>query len=138
MIGSIASIVDTFDALTSPRPYAQAVSPSAALSMLYKWRGTFFDASLVEQFIRCIGIFPLGCVVELNSGELGIVIGQHSERRLQPRVMIVRDAAGNPLRPQKLLDLSRGHKLATGEVYRIKRTLEYGKAGISAEALFKA
>jgi len=138
MIGSIAAIADTFDALTSPRPYAHAVSPSAALSMLYKWRGTFFDASLVEQFIRCIGIFPLGCVVELNSGELGIVIGQHSERRLQPRVMIVRDAAGNPLKPQKLLDLSRGHKLATGEVYRIKRTLEYGKAGISAEALFKA
>ncbi len=138
MIGSIAAIVDTFDALTSPRPYAQAVSPSAALSMLYKWRGTFFDAALVEQFIRCIGIFPLGCVVELNSGELGIVIGQHSERRLQPRVMIVRDAAGNPLKPQKLLDLSRGHKNATGEAYRIKRTLEYGKAGVSAEALFKA
>jgi len=137
MIGSIAAIVDTFDALTSARPYAQAVSPSAALNMLYKWRGTFFDAALVEQFIRCIGIFPLGCVVELNSGERAIVIGQHSERRLQPRVMIVRDAAGNPLRPQKLLDLSRGHKIATGEAYRIKRTLEYGEAGISAEALFK-
>ena len=138
MMGSIAAIVDTFDALTSPRPYAQAVSPSAALSMLYKWRGTFFDAALVEQFIRCIGIFPLGSVVELNSGELGIVIGQHSERRLQPRIMIVRDADGNPLKPQKLLDLSRGHKIATGEAYRIKRTLEYGKAGVSAEALFKA
>jgi HD-GYP domain-containing protein (c-di-GMP phosphodiesterase class II) len=138
MIGSIAAIVDTFDALTSARPYAQAVSPSAALNMLYKWRGTFFDAALVEQFIRCIGIFPLGCVVELNSGELGIVIGQHSERRLQPRVMIVRDAAGNPLRPQKLLDLSRGHKIATGEAYRIKRTLEYGEAGIGADTLFKA
>ncbi|HJY79101.1 MAG TPA: HD-GYP domain-containing protein [Burkholderiales bacterium] len=138
MMGSIAAIVDTFDALTSPRPYAQAVSPSAALSMLYKWRGTFFDAALVEQFIRCIGIFPLGCVVELNSGELGIVIGQHSERRLLPRIMIVRDADGNPLKPQKLLDLSRGHRIATGEAYRIKRTLEYGKAGVSAEALFKA
>jgi HD-GYP domain-containing protein (c-di-GMP phosphodiesterase class II) len=138
MMGSIAAIVDTFDALTSPRPYAQAVSPSAALSMLYKWRGTFFDAALVEQFIRCIGIFPLGCVVELNSGELAIVIGQHSGRRLQPRVMIVRDADGNPLKPQKLLDLSRGQKIATGEAYRIKRTLEYGKAGVSAEALFKA
>jgi len=45
---------------------------------------------------------------------------------------------GNPLKPQKLLDLSRGQKIATGEAYRIKRTLEYGKAGVSAEALFKA
>ena len=136
MIGSIAAICDTFDALTAERPYAKAVSPSTALSMLYKWRGTSFDAALVEQFIRCIGIFPLGSVVELNSSEVGIVIAQNMERRLQPRVMVIRDAAGNLIRPQKLLDLSRGPKLAGGEAYRIRRTLEYGKAGINADALF--
>ncbi|HEX2199460.1 MAG TPA: HD-GYP domain-containing protein, partial [Burkholderiales bacterium] len=109
--GSIAAIVDTFDALTARRPYAEAVSPSTALSMLYKWRGTFFDGTLVEQFIRCIGIFPLGSVVELNSGEVGIVIAQNLEKRLQPRVMVIRDAAGTPLKPQKLLDLSREPKV---------------------------
>ncbi len=138
MIGSIGAIVDTFDALTASRPYAQAVSPSTALSMLYKWRGTFFDAAMVEQFIRCIGIFPLGSVVELNSGEIGIVIAQNTEKRLQPRVMVIRDASGNALKPQKLLDLSREPKLAGGEAYRIKRTLEYGKAGVNAETLFMA
>ena len=136
MLGSIAAICDTFDALTGDRPYAQAVSPSTALSMLYKWRGTFFDGPLVEQFIRCIGIFPLGSVVELNSSETAIVIAQNMERRLQPRVMVIRDSAGNLLRPQKLLDLSRGPKTAGGEIYRIRRTLEYGKAGIRADALF--
>jgi HD-GYP domain-containing protein (c-di-GMP phosphodiesterase class II) len=136
MMGSIAAIVDTFDALTARRPYAEPVSPSTALSMLYKWRGTFFDGTLVEQFIRCIGIFPLGSVVELNSGEVGIVIAQNIEKRLQPRVMVIRDAAGNPLKPQKLLDLSREPKVAAGEIYRIKRTLEYGKAAVSAESLF--
>jgi HD-GYP domain-containing protein (c-di-GMP phosphodiesterase class II) len=136
MIGSIAAIVDTFDALTARRPYAEAVSPSTALSMLYKWRGTFFDAGLVEQFIRCIGIFPLGSVVELNSGEIGIVIAQNTEKRLQPRVMVIRDAHGNPLKPQKLLDLSRSPKASAEEIYRIRRTLEYGKAAVSAESLF--
>jgi HD-GYP domain-containing protein (c-di-GMP phosphodiesterase class II) len=135
-LGAIAAIADSFDALTSRRPYAEAVSPSTALSMLYKWRGTSFDAVLVEQFIRCIGIFPLGSVVELNSGEIGIVIAQSTEKRLQPRVMVIRDAAGNPLRPQKLLDLSREPKAAKDEVYRIRRTLEYGKAAVTAESLF--
>jgi hypothetical protein len=106
--------------------------------MLYKWRGTLFDSALVEQFIRCIGIFPLGSVVELNSGEIGIVIAQNTEKRLQPRVMVLRDASGNALKPQKLLDLSREPKLAGGEAYRIKRTLEYGKAGVNAETLFMA
>jgi HD-GYP domain-containing protein (c-di-GMP phosphodiesterase class II) len=138
MLGSIAAIVDTFDALTARRPYAEAVSPSAALSMLYKWRGQFFDAELVEQFIRCIGIFPLGSVVELNTGEVGIVIAQNLEKRLQPRVMVIRDAAGNPLRPQKLLDLARAPKSSASESYRIKRTLEYGSAPVSAESLFKS
>ena len=136
MLGSIAAIVDTFDALTAARPYAAPVSPSAALSMLYKWRGSFFDAELVEQFIRCIGIFPLGSVVELNSGEVGIVIAQSLEKRLQPRIMVIRDPAGNPLKPQKLLDLARAPMASPGEPYRIKRTLEYGKAPVSAESLF--
>jgi HD-GYP domain-containing protein (c-di-GMP phosphodiesterase class II) len=136
MFGSIAAIADTFDALTARRPYAEPVSPSTALSMLYKWRGTFFDAALVEQFIRCIGIFPLGSVVELNSGEVGIVIAQNIEKRLQPRIMVIRDARGNALKPQKLLDLAREPKVSADEVYRIKRTLEYGKAGVSAESLF--
>jgi HD-GYP domain-containing protein (c-di-GMP phosphodiesterase class II) len=136
LIGSIGAIVDTFDALTARRPYAAPVAPSTALSMLYKWRGTFFDPFLVEQFIRCIGIFPIGSTVELNSGESGIVIAQNLEKRLQPRVMVIRDAAGNPLKPQKLIDLSRGLKIASGEPYRIKRTLEYGRIPMSAEALF--
>jgi hypothetical protein len=136
MIGSIAAIVDTFDALTAERPYARAVSPSTALNMLYKWRGTLFDPVLVEQFIRCIGIFPVGSVVELNSGEIGIVITQNLEKRLQPRVMVIRDAAGVPLKPQKLLDLSREPKLRAGEPYRIRRTLEYGKAGVNTDTLF--
>jgi HD-GYP domain-containing protein (c-di-GMP phosphodiesterase class II) len=136
LVGSIGAIVDTFDALTARRPYAEPVAPSTALSMLYKWRGTFFDPFLVEQFIRCIGIFPIGSIVELNSGESGIVIAQNLEKRLQPRVMIVRDAGGNPLKPQKLIDLSRGPKLASGEPYRIKRTLEYGRIPVTAENLF--
>ena len=136
LVGSIAAIADTFDALTARRPYAEPVAPSTALSMLYKWRGTFFDPFLVEQFIRCIGIFPIGSVVELNSGECGIVIAQNLEKRLQPRVMVVRDAEGNPLRPQKLVDLSRNLKIANGEPYRIKRTLEYGRIPVTAEGLF--
>jgi HD-GYP domain-containing protein (c-di-GMP phosphodiesterase class II) len=135
-MGSIAAIVDTFDALTAKRPYAEPVSPSAALSMLYKWRAAFYDAELVEQFIRCIGIFPLGSVVELNSAEVAIVIAQNLEKRLLPRVMVIRDAAGNPLRPQKLLDLARNPLARPGEPYRIKRTLEYGKAPVSASSLF--
>jgi HD-GYP domain-containing protein (c-di-GMP phosphodiesterase class II) len=136
MIGSIAAIVDTFDALTMERPYAAPIAPSAALSLLYKWRGVFFDSGLVEQFIRCIGIFPVGSVVELNSGEVGVVIAQNMAKRLQPRVMLIRNAAGHPMRPHKLLDLSREPKLSKDEPYRIRRTLEYGHVPLAGEEIF--
>jgi len=136
MIGSIAAIVDTFDALTVKRPYADAVSPSAAISMLYKWRGVFYDAHLVEQFIRCIGIFPVGSLVELNTGEVGVVIAQNLTRRLLPRVMVIRDAQGNPLLPHKLLDLAREPKAKQDEPYRILGALEQGAAPFDADELF--
>ncbi len=136
MIGSIAGIVDTFDAMTVPRPYADPVAPSAAISNLYKWRGAFFDTQLVEQFIRFIGIFPVGSLVELNSGEIAVVMSQNPAKRLQPRVMVIRDAKGNPLRPQKLLDLSRSPKATPEEPYRILRTLEHGHVPVTSDELF--
>ncbi len=132
LIGSIAAIVDTFDALTARRPYAAPLSPAEALKKLYRARGTLFDAYLVEQFIRCIGIFPLGSVVELNGGEVGIVIAQNRAKRLQPRVMVVQDGAGDPVRPQKLIDVARGVTASDGQPYRIKRTLEFSRIPIGA------
>jgi HD-GYP domain-containing protein (c-di-GMP phosphodiesterase class II) len=129
-IGACAGIIDTFSAMTSKRPYAEAIAPSNALGMLHKWRGKSFHSLLIEEFIRCIGVFPVGSVVELNSGEVGIVISQNVAKRLQPRVMVVRDEKGDPIRPQKLLDLSRSPKISAEEIYRIRRTLEYGRSGV--------
>ncbi len=136
MIGSIAGIIDTFDAMTVRRPHADPVAPSAAISNLYKWRGAFFDTQLVEQFIRFIGIFPVGSLVELNSGEIAVVMSQNPAKRLQPRVMVIRDSKGNPLRPQKLLDLSRSPKATPEEPYRILRTLEHGHVPVTSDELF--
>jgi HD-GYP domain-containing protein (c-di-GMP phosphodiesterase class II) len=136
LYGSMAAIADTFDALTAVRPYAEALSPSSALSFLYKERGAAFHPALVEQFIQCVGVFPVGAVVELNSGELGIVITQNLVRRLKPRVMVVLDAKGNPMRPHKILDLDKDPKVTPDEPYRIKRTLEQTRVKIDPREMF--
>ena len=138
VLGAIAGIVDVFDALTTKRPYAEAMSPSNALNLLHSQRDKAFHPVLVEQFIRCIGFFPVGSVVELNSGETGIVISQNQVKRLLPRVMVVRSAQGQLLRPQKLLDLAKMPKIGGDEPYRIRRTLEYGKAGVTAKDIMMA
>jgi len=134
--GAIAAIVDSFDALTSVRPYAPQISPSDALGLLHKARGTKFHGALVEQFIQCIGAFPVGSLVELNTGEVGIVIAQNLVRRLTPRVMVVLDGDGKPKHPHLILDLSREPKTVMGETYRIRRTLEHGKVRIDPREFF--
>ena len=137
LYGSIAAIADAFDILTAQRPHGgEPLAPSAALSYLYKERGTGYHPDLVEQFIQCVGVFPVGSVVELNSGETGLVITQNLVRRLKPRVMIVLDGKGNPMRPHKILDLDRDPKWMPEEPYRIKRTLEQTKLQVNPKELF--
>lgn len=136
LFGSIAGLVDCFDAMTHARSYAEVHSPSNALNHLYNTRNVLFDGPLVEQFVQCIGIFPVGALVELNSGEVGIVIAQNLVRRLLPKVMVVLDAKGVPLRPQLILDLAQEPKAAPGVPYRIKRTLEQGSVAIDPSEFF--
>ena len=136
LYGSIAGLVDTYSALISQRPYAEQEAPSNALGKLYKLRGTLFSDALVEQFIQCIGIYPVGSVVELNTGEVGIVIAQNTVRRLQPRVMVVLDRERQPLRPQKILDLLKEPRATADEPYRIRRTLQADALPVDVKDFF--
>ena len=136
LLGSIAGIVDSFCAMTGERPYAEQMSPSDALAALYKGRGTLYHEALVEQFIQCIGIYPVGSVVQLNSGEIAVVIAQNRVRRLQPRVMVMLDAEQKPVSPHRILDLIKEPKSPTGEPYRIRRTLESSKLPLDPQDFF--
>jgi HD-GYP domain-containing protein (c-di-GMP phosphodiesterase class II) len=136
LFGAIAGVVDRFDELMQPKPFGEALAPSNALSVLYQSRDRMFSGPLVEQFIQCIGIYPVGAIVELNSGEIGIVIAQNLARRLLPRVMVVLDAKGNPLRPQKILDLAKDPKVTPDTPYRIKRTMERDSVSIDPAEFF--
>jgi len=134
--GAIAGLVNSYCALTSTRAYAEQDSPSNALSKLYKLRGKNFHEALVEQFIQCIGIYPVGSTVELNTGEVGIVIAQNLVRRLQPRVLVVLDRSWKPVQQQVILDLIKEPKATADEPYRIRRTLPRNKLPIRPEDFF--
>jgi len=134
--GFIAGIVDSYDTLTAPPPLGEYMTPANALNTIFKGRGTLFHPALVEQFIQCIGAFPVGSMVELNSGEIAVVYSQNMVRRLQPRVMVVEDAKGNPLIPYKMLDLMKEPKVGPGEPYRIVRTLESGIVKLDPREFF--
>lgn len=85
----IAGLADSYDAMISPRPYKQARSSFEAMQELVDLKDVSYQGELVEQFMQSIGLFPTGSIVELNTGEVGIVVAQNPSRRLKPKVMLV-------------------------------------------------
>jgi putative nucleotidyltransferase with HDIG domain len=108
-IGQMASIVDVYDAITSIRIYHTALEPSDALKRMFEWSGKHFDAPLVQEFIKSVGIYPVGSLVRLESGRLAIVLRQSEESMLHPLVRVVYNAAkGHRLPPQDIYLASPG------------------------------
>jgi len=107
VFGRISGLVDCYDAMTSHRRYAPAKSPYDAVRELNQTAGRLFQQELVEQFVQALGMFPTGSVVELNTGEIGIVIEQNRVRRLRPKVMLLLDANRQPLAARRTVDLKR-------------------------------
>ena len=136
LLGAIAGLVDAYDMLVAPPPWGENMTPSTALGVLYRNRGVKFTPGLVEQFIQCMGAFPVGSVIEMQTGEVGVVISQNPVKRLQPRIMLVHDANGVPIKPHLVLDLTRGPKASDGEPYRIRRTLDQSTVKIDPKELF--
>jgi len=103
----IAGLVDSYDAMTSHRPWAAAKSPYDAIREINSLAGTQFQKEMVEQFVQAMGMFPTGSIVEMNTGEVGIVVEQNRVRRLRPKVMVVLDELGAPLVASRTVDLDR-------------------------------
>lgn len=131
VFGRIAGIVDAYDAMITPRPYAKLVSSYDALRKLRVLADVEFQAEIVEQFTRAIGVFPTGTLVELNTGDIAIVTKQNSIRRLRPEVMIVMDASKKILEQFLVKDLNEETVTSEGEQSLwIERGLPPGACGI--------
>ena len=126
----IAAIVDTYDAITSKRKYARAISPSDAIKLLYQSRDADFQAELVEAFIQAVGIYPAGTLVELSSGEVGVVVAEYRARRLRPKVMVLLDADKNSLQESKMVDLHAQGGGEESQALKISKSLEPDAYGI--------
>jgi HD-GYP domain-containing protein (c-di-GMP phosphodiesterase class II) len=110
LLGKIAGIVTFYDHVTNPRGARDPIAPSKAVAKLYELRNIEFQEELVVEFIRAIGLYPTGTLVELSTGEVAVVVEQNFERRLKPKVIVVLDTFKQPLNEYLLLDLSEDDK----------------------------
>ncbi len=130
LFARIAGLVDVYDAITSDRCYANAMSQHNAIRKLYEWRNVDFQEELIEQFIQCIGVYPTGSVVELNNGEVGIILSQNRYRRLRPKVLIILDRNKVAYATPVIMDMIACEVDAAGQTLEIRNSLEPGSFGI--------
>ena len=135
LLARIAGLVDTYDAMITRRPYAAARTSHEATQELLDCKGRQFQETLVEQFVQAIGLFPTGTMVELNTGEVAIVVSQNATRRLKPELVIVMNAEKERLATPRVVDLATQSVAAEGERW-ITRELMAGSYGISGEEFF--
>ncbi len=129
----IVSIIDFYDAVTSDRAYHIGISPHEALNMMYAVAAKSFPMELVESFIQCLGIYPIGSLVELDSGEVGVVMTVNRSRRLNPILTLVLDGNKQPFPQAKMMNLELQEKRE--RPVRIKKILESNAFGIDVRKL---
>jgi putative nucleotidyltransferase with HDIG domain len=120
--GLISAIVDVYDAITSDRVYEDGIASLEALKKMYELRGREFHPELLQQFIQCIGIFPIGSVVVLNTSEVGVVRTLNREQRLKPQVMLVMKPDKTRYPAVRAVDLAR-ETASTGKPYEITKVV---------------
>lgn len=127
----IAGLIDTYCALTTNKCYAKSLYNQQALDEIYKLRGKTFTEQLVDQLIQFLGIYPVSSLVELNTGEVAVVIQQNQVRRLLPRVMIILGADKVKNKMPTTINLLLSPLAPNGEIYRIKQAVPPNSFGLN-------
>ncbi|WP_242457517.1 HD-GYP domain-containing protein [Insulibacter thermoxylanivorax] len=103
----LLGIVDTFDAMTTHRVYKPAALPHEAVEVLYAGAGRLYDAHMIQLFRDRVAIYPPGTTVELNTGEIGIVVDINASLPHRPVVRIITDENGKELKEPYEIDMSK-------------------------------
>ena len=135
LLGQIAGIIDFYVSVTSPRPYAKAISPSNAIYLLFQQQGRYFSELVIKHFIQALSTYPTGSLVELSSGEVGVVISQNPGLRLRPTVVLLLDPDKVPYNSHPIINLADDNDEHTGIPVNIKKTLADGEHDIRIEEL---
>ena len=129
----IAGLADSFEAMTSDRPYRTAFRPDQALQELYRNAEDTFGTDLVESFIRCVGTYPVGTLVQLDNNATGLVVGSKPGAGASPTVLMLRTPDGQPYRKRLLLNLAASDDRNNRQIpaHMVRRALGQREANVN-------
>jgi HD-GYP domain-containing protein (c-di-GMP phosphodiesterase class II) len=106
-LSQLVGLVDVYDALVTSRYGRPAITPPQAIRQIYKLGlAGQFHKTQVEHMIQCLGVYPIGSLVELSTGERAVVVATKAELSVKPSLKIICDAKGHPYPQPLLIDLS--------------------------------
>ena len=133
LFARIVSLADAYDGMTTPTGDGKAMLPDVAQRAILKQAGTLFDPLIAQLFVETLGRYPVGTVVEIDSGDIGLVIrsGSGANRVLRPVVLLLRDKFGAEISGGTVLDLAERHTERKAYKNSIVCSHDPGKMGIN-------
>ena len=107
LFAKMGAVCDVYDAITSNRPYKAGWPPSESLRKMAEWAKGHFDQRVFQAFVKSLGIYPIGSLVRLESGRLGLVIDQSEKSLLAPCVKVFYSTHAQARILPEIIDLSR-------------------------------
>lgn len=107
IFAKMGAVCDVYDAVTSNRPYKEGWEPGVSLQRMAQWSKTHFDDRVFKGFVKSVGIYPIGSMVMLQSGRLGVVVDQNPVSLLKPLVKVFFSTKSRTRIPVEVLDLSK-------------------------------
>ena len=103
----MGAVCDVYDAITSNRPYKAGWDPAESLRRMAEWSNGHFDPTVFQAFVKSLGIYPIGSLVKLKSGRLGLVVEQSKKSLLTPCIKVFYSTRSNARIKPEIIDLSR-------------------------------
>jgi len=128
----IITIVDSYDSMISDKPYSKGMTTLDACRHIYQCKDSLYDKKLLGHFIHFIGIYAPGSLVEMNTGEVGIVIETNNDNGIKPRILLVL-GSDKLEKNSRMIDLNKGDITFTNTAYTIQKSLSNGAYGIQVE-----